>query len=923
MNRSHLYKLLLVIFITAWSIYELWPPTSRDLLDEFVAQAKVPSGDTNFAAIVATARSMNATNPERAYENLLDAIGNRIITNYFPQVNVSRERYATNYNRLVLNHVQRAASGKIKLGLDLQGGTSFTITLNRDLVSDFQRLAQFKSDDLVFSNIIAQARQLNNANPTAGLDNLRKAIGTNVITNYFPMVDLSKVPPSRYTETILEYFERDRASRVQDREYARRQAIEVLRKRVDKFGVAEPIIQPAGEDRIIIQIPGLSQAAKESARRQIERAAFLEFRIVHPQSSEYLEQGITPPGYEVLVQRSRGQDGRDVDVRYLVNKKPERGMTGKYVAKAWVGRHEITNEPEILFQLTAEGAAIFAEITREHTGHLLAIVLDGVLYSAPRINEPITGGSGRITGNFDVNEAIEIAQVLENPLETPVQIVQSSEVDPALGKDSVRSGAQAVIIGTAAVVVFMLVYYLVAGVVANVALVLNIIILLGVMCSFGTTLTMPGIAGIVLTIGMAVDANVLIYERMREEYAAGKSIRGAVAAGYEKAFGTILDSNVTTLIASVILIWLGTGPVKGFGVALTIGVSVSMFTALIVTRLIFDYLLARGWLTSIKMLHLIRDTKLDFMKLAKPAFVMSWTIILIGLSYGIFVRGHGVLGIDFAGGDRMTIAFAQRVEVDALRKTIEALRVGEVQIQYQRDISVNKEHLQVVTPYNKGDTVIEALNKAFPTAKFNVIGRDTVGPSVGKEIQKTALYAVAIAMIGILLYVALRYEFSFAVGAVTALVHDILITLGIFFLSGRELNAPIVAAVLTIIGFSINDTIVIFDRIREDLKLGVRGTFKELINTALNQTLSRTIITSGTVFLSTAALFIFGGGAVNDFAFCFLVGIITGTYSSIYIASALVLWWHKGQRPVIGAPVAAGQTPSTEQVPQQKAAARA
>ncbi|HWH70448.1 MAG TPA: protein translocase subunit SecF, partial [Candidatus Sulfotelmatobacter sp.] len=488
--------------------------------------------------------------------------------------------------------------------------------------------------------------------------------------------------------------------------------------------------------------------------------------------------------------------------------------------------------------------------------------------------------------------------VLENPLRAPLTIIQSRQVDPTLGKDAIRSGIKAAIYGTLAVSAFMIVYYLFAGMVANVALIANIIILLGVMCSVGTTLTLPGIAGIVLTVGMAVDANVLIYERIREESAKGKSLRGAIAAGYSRAFGTIFDSHITTLISSIILIFLGTGPIKGFGVALTIGVAASLFTALVVTRMIFDFMLDRGWLKSVPMLHIIRATKLDFMKWAKPAFIASWLLIVIGVSYG-FYRGKSAFGREFRGGVSSGFEFSQKIEVGKLRSALTASGVNDALIQYQRDLSSGRETLRVDSPIGTADKVKATLEQS-KEGKFRLLSQDTVGATVGEEIQRSAIIAGLLSLFGILVYVAFRYEFSFAVGAVVAIIHDVLMTIGWYCLSGREFNASTVAALLTIIGFSINDTIVIFDRIREDLKLGVRGTFKELMNQALNQTLSRTIITSGTVFLATMSLYIFGGGEINDFAFTFLVGIITGTYSSIYIASALVLWWHKGQRPAIG-----------------------
>ncbi len=836
MNRNHLYKLLLIVFVVLWSLYELYPPKARNIIDVFAERAVRERKDATFTNIITTARQLQEKLPDRNFGNLKEAVGTNDIIRYFPFIDVKSEK---DPNRFALNWLQREAAGKIKLGLDLQGGTSFLVEM------DTNQLAASEMKDSALAN-----------------------------------------------------------------------AVEVLRKRVDKLGVAEPLIQPAGSERILIQLPGLSEAEKEDARANIQKAAFLEFRMVHPNSDELMAQGIVEPGYEVLREERKNPNGTKELIPLLVNKKPERGMTGKYIKRAFVTRNPVTNEPVIDFELNSEGARIFADVTREYAPkgnkrYQLAIILDKELYSAPFIQSEIPNGRGQITGNFDVNEAIMLAQVLENPLEAPVHIIDERSVDPSLGKDSIKSGLGAGIIGTAAVILFMAVYYMVGGLVANVALILNIFILVGVMCSFGTTLTMPGIAGIVLTIGMAVDANVLIFERIREEAATGKSLRGALSAGYNKAFGTIFDSNLTTLISSVILIFMGTGPVKGFGVTLTIGLIVNMFTALVVTRLMFDFLLAKNIIKSLPMLHIIRPGKIDFLRWAKPAFAASWLLILIGIGYGVH-RGRDVLGYEFAGGDNMTLTFTEKVDVDKLRDVIGKLGVGDVMIQYQKEISSNKENLRVTTravDTKTGETgdasskVIAALKENFAKSNFQVVGTEKVGPTVGKEIQRTALVAALLALFGILVYVAFRYEFSFAVGAVVAIIHDILMTTGLYFLSGRELNATMVAAVLTIIGFSINDTIVIFDRIREDLKLGLRGSFKDVMNQALNQTLSRTIITSGTVFLSTLALYLFGGGVINDFAFTFLAGIITGTYSSIYIAGALVLWWHKGERPKSAAQV--------------------
>lgn len=836
MNQKHLWQLLVIVFVVAWSAVEITPPRGRDLLADFEGKAR--NKDAAFSNIVARAAQLQKELPGRTYGNLKDAVGTNDITPYFAhRISVKGEKSPSAF---VLNRLQREAAGKIKLGLDLQGGTSFLVGMDTSKIST----------------------------------NAEKSV---VLAN----------------------------------------AVEVLRKRVDKLGVAEPLLQPAGEDRILIQLPGLSQSDMDAARKTVEKAAFLEFRMVHPESMELLAQGIVEPGYEVLRQESKGRDGSKQVMAYLVKKGAERGLNGGYLTRAMVSRNPMTNEPEIQFEMNSDGAKLFAEITRQYApqgnkSHQLAIVLDGELYSAPRINSPIEGGRGVITGSFDLREAFELANVLENPLEAPVRIIEERTVEPSLGRDTIESGVRSAIYGTIAVAAFMLVYYLLAGVVANVALMLNIVILMGVLCSVGTTLTMPGIAGIVLTIGMAVDANVLIFERIREELAAGKSMRGAVNAGYNKAFSTIFDSNLTTLIASVILIYMGTGPVKGFGVTLTIGVCVSMFTALVVTRLIFDFLLAKNMLVSLNMLNLVKGAKIDFLRWAKPAFIASWLLIIVGIGYGI-KRGNDVLGVEFAGGDNMTFAFTQKVDVDKLRTSVEKVGLGGAMIQYQKDPSNGKESLKVTvrTADEKIDAsakVKQALTTDFKESGFTLQSVDKVGPTVGKEIQRTAIVSALLAMFGILVYVAFRYEFSFAVGAVIAIIHDILMTMGWFFLTGREMSAPMVAAILTIIGFSINDTIVIFDRIREDLKLGVRGTFRELINHALNQTLSRTIITSGTVFLATMSLYLFGGGVINDFAFTFLVGIITGTYSSIYIASAIVVWWHKGQRPASSVQVSVDST---------------
>ncbi len=845
MNKNNnLGRFILVLVIIAWALLSVYPPTSRDLVREFSRRAQ--NQDANFKNILAQTAALQKAGTNNEFTALQLAAGTNDLQKYFPFVAGAKNQiHPTTF---ILNRLQRDAAGKIKLGLDLQGGTSFLVEMDTNVL--------FSAD----TNTIQQ-------------------------------------PRSELTSAALS------------------QAIEVLRKRIDVFGVAEPIIQSAGGNRILIQLPGLSQSDKDSAKTTIQKTAFLEFRMVHDNSDEIIKNGDpVPPGYELLKHVETLKNNQTRLEQVIVKKKPENHLAGDIIKSSQVVRGNL-GEPQIDFTLTSEGAKRFGETTRENVGHRLAIILDGELYSAPNIQSPIETGSGQITGSYTPEAAYELANVLQNPLKAPLHIVYSSDVGATLGADSIRSGIKASIAGVAFVSLFMLVYYLFAGLAANVALVTNIIILLGVMCSVGTTFTLPGIAGAVLTVGMAVDANVLIYERIREELAKGKSLRGAIDAGYARAFGTIFDSHVTTLISSIILIFMGTGEIKGFGVTLTIGVAASLFTALVVTRLIFNFLIDRNLIKSLPMFHLIRSAKVNFMAVATP-LALATTLFTIGsLGFGI-TRGDKLFGVDFLGGDSTTFSFAQKLDEKDIRAVLTTIGEKDAQIQYQKGDNV--ETLCITTQSGSAKKVEALLEQKFPQAKYSVVRRQEVGATMGVEIRQSAVIAALMAMFGILVYVAFRYEFSFAVAAVIAVLHDVLFAIGAYCIanaiSGRQFNATVVAAVLTIIGFSINDKIVIFDRIREQLKLGVRGSFKEIINMSLNQTLSRTIITSGTVFIATMSLFIWGGGVINDFAFTFLIGIIVGTYSSIYIASVIVLKWHKGERPAIGASQVSVQNVPTAKV---------
>jgi len=664
------------------------------------------------------------------------------------------------------------------------------------------------------------------------------------------------------------------------------QAVEVIRKRVDQYGVSEPVISPQGDDRILVQIAGLDASQTEEAKSQLQRVAKLEFAMVDdggPGRVERVVSGeeIMPPAY-VLKPYKVGKEKQET-MQILVTRRPV--LTGDHVTSAMA--YFDTQGYGVSLELDAEGAKIFDAVAAQNKGRQMAILLDGEVLSAPTLQSDYYGGRAQISGNFGDKEARDLASALENPLRVPVQIEEIRSVSPTLGADSIRSGVMAGVVGLVIVMAFVLLYYHFAGLVAVAGLIINIVILFGAMAMFNFTLTLPGIAGIILTIGMAVDANVLIYERLREEMAAGKSLAVAINGAYDKAFSAIFDANATTLITAVILFWQATGSVRGFAVTLTLGIIASMFSALLFTRTAFRWIVDKGGMKRLTMLDLIPKHRFDFLGKRRAAIVLS--LLLIGGSAAIFaMRGEKNFGIDFRGGDLLIISSEQPVSIGEARQ---AVNDPAVVIQLEREGM--KSLLTFRSPQGTSGDVLAKLQAALPAAGITAAGQDTVGALIGMEFAKRALWALGLGMVGILIYVTLRFEFSFALGAVVALLHDVIITLGLFSLIGGELSLVMVGAVLTIAGYSINDTIVVFDRIREGLKQGERGTIQSLMNTSINETLGRTILTGGTTLLSVGALYFFGGAVLRDFSFAILAGILVGTYSSIFIASPIVLWASK------------------------------
>ncbi len=676
-------------------------------------------------------------------------------------------------------------------------------------------------------------------------------------------------------------------------------AIDIIASRINAFGVAEPVIRPIGTDEIQVQLPGISTKDNPQVVDAVKKPARLDFRLVNPSLTP--GPGVeTPPGYEIMTLDHESISGNVTTEELFVKRLPEMG--GSAISKAFV-RQDMYGKPEVILLFTSAGRARFAEVTREiaaegtQTGHLgrLAIVLDGKLYSAPTVKEEIDSDSAQISGSFTDREAESLADVLNNPLDLPLVVKEKYEVGPSLAADAISSGIRASIIGAVLVCGFMITYYTVGGIVSVFSLFVNIAIILGFMANFGATLTLPGLAGIVLTIGMAVDANILIYERMREELKLGKSMATALDSGFDKVFWTILDAHITQLCICAVMIFFGTGPIKGFGVTLAIGVGSTLFSVLITSRLIMNYLIEGGIVKSFPMLHLFSNVKLDFVKIGRPAFIISWSIVLIGVA-SLFVRSDRMFGIDFTGGDQVTLSYSQHIGIAEIRKVADAAGVPDIAPTYQTDLATGKEALTIEMTYGKAPVLLNALEKSFPNAHFVQTGENTIGPSVGKEIGTNAIISLGLSLLAILLYIAFRFEFGFAIGAVVATIHDVLMTLGMFVLSGRQFNAPMVASILAIIGYSVNDTVVVFDRIREELRLNPDGKLRDVVNLAIQRVFSRSLMTSVTTFLAALSLYVFGGGVLRDLAFTFLIGIITGTFSSICIAAQIFYWWHKGDR---------------------------
>ena len=706
------------------------------------------------------------------------------------------------------------------------------------------------------------------------------------------------------------------------------QAQAIIEKRLNPTGSLDVTVTPQGVDRLYIEVPGLTDKEIEEAKEKIEKVARLQLRLLSDEGYKTYtaEDATIKPGFEKL--RWLDKDEGDKKKAGETPKKQERPnkwlfaknkpeLSGKSVKSAGADIEPGSTSYYIHVTLHSEFGDRMLEITTANKGKPLAICLENTpgefeIVSAPNINDAF-GAQFQITGKFSEEEARILASQLMNPLENPLIVEQSSTISPTLGKDTVEQGIRSTLMGLALTLLFMIIYYRLSGLIAVIGLVINLLLLLGAMRVFNQTLTMPGIAGIILTLGMAVDANVLIYERMREEFQAGRNLTSAIPASYDKAFSAIFDSNLTTLITSVIMITVATGAIQGFGLALTIGLICSMFSALVITRVCFLWLSGMG-LQKLSFLSLIKNRHFDFMGHRKKWFAISGIMIAIAIG-AVVIKGKNALGYELRGGTQLVLkdnpakapAFLALATVDGALKDW-TFKNSEGSYTYD-NLSVTTIQPLGADPYvnirgsaGTGDSLKAHLTAKLASgdaAKSEIIkaaSTEEMGSSVGSHMLTNSIIAVLVGLLGIFIYLTFRFEMPFAIGGIIAIFHDVIIAIGLCTLAGKEIGLILVGAFLTIAGYSINDTIVIFDRVRENLRT-MKGDLGEVLNHSISATLSRTIITSGVTAIAVIAMYLFGGKALADFSFTMLIGIVVGTYSSIFVASPIVLWW-AGKRKV-------------------------
>jgi SecD/SecF fusion protein len=781
---------------------------------------------------------------------------------------------------------------QMTLGLDLQGGSHILLEIDRNELiedrldsardevrvvlrdarigytglSESGRTVQVRVRD---QDSIAQAREVLAALTEPVSSGM---FGAGVVTE----LAMSEPEPGLFRFTLTEEGINYRINT------ALSQSIEVVGRRVNELGTTEPIIQRQGTERILVQVPGLDDP--ERLKEIIGQTAQLTFQMVD--QSVPVQEAIDtrpPPGTRVLYSTD------EFPVPYLIENRVI--VSGENLVDAQATFDQRTNEPVVSFRFDSQGATRFGQATQQNVGRLFAIILDNQVISAPQIREPILGGTGQISGNFTVQSANDLAVLLRaGALPADLTIIEERTVGPSLGADSVAAGQIAAMIAAVLVLAFMMVAYGMLGVIANIALVANMALIVAILSGLGATLTLPGIAGIVLTMGMAVDSNIIIFERVREERAQGRSMIQSLDSGFRNAISTIVDANVTTFIVAAIMFYLGSGPIRGFAVTLAIGIITTVFTAFLVTRWLIAF-----WLRYRKPKELPRGivkfipevTSFRFMWARRWSFSLSAIVSVLAIV--LFFTMNMNLGIDFRGGSMMEVqARAAQADVADVRTRLTELNFGEVQVQEfgsprellirigaQGDEAAEQQVIQQVR------TVLEA------DYEFRRV--EVVGPTISAELARAGTIAVIAALLAMLVYIWLRFEWQFALGAVVATLHDVVWVIGFYVILGLEFNLASIAAVLTVVGYSINDTVVVYDRVRENLRKYKKMPIDTLIDLTVNQTLSRTILTGVTTLLALIALYMFGGEVIASFTLAMIFGIIVGTYSSIYVAGPLLI----------------------------------
>ena len=685
------------------------------------------------------------------------------------------------------------------------------------------------------------------------------------------------------------------------------EGMRVIKDRLDAMGTAEPLVVRQGEDGILVQMPGVGPEESAEIRRTLETVAKLELREVSPRNNEIGENGKSlaqrvldgeeiVPGYRAYELTQKDEEGNESTTPILLNRRAALGGSDIVIATPSMSQMDAVD-----ITLDGPGTDKMIALTQNmRPGQdRIAIVLDGIVQNAPVVQSVPLGKKFEINGLNEPGETKKLANALMNPLENPLIVEEERSVSPTLGSAIVKQGIWSGLIGLAITAVFVLIYYRTGGIVALLGLLVNGLMLFGAMAIFGFTFSLPGIAGIILTIGLAVDANVLIYERLREEIEAGKSLKSAIAASYDKAFSAIFDANITSLISAIILFSMASGSIKGFAVTLTIGIVASMFSAILVTRVLFRWGTDTNLLRKMTFLNLIKATNIDFLSAAKKTGMISSIFIVISLA-AFALKRESALGIDFTGGTRVQFQLNEKeVTLDQVNQVLDTLTLTRAAVPQIESNPVTGSLLSVRTDKADAEKIITALRTDIPVlAEKDANGsgylidesKEEVSALIGGSFLRESLIALILGLIGIAIYITIRFEFSFALGAFVALLHDVVIAVGIVVLLGRELSLIHVGAILTIAGYSINDTIVIFDRIRETVLLRT-GAIKDIMNQAINATLSRTVLTSATTIVTVSILSLFGGSALRDFSIMILIGLVIGTYSSVFVASPIVLWW--------------------------------